>query len=263
MGLGDELLAAGHAYRTFREGDGRRVAICDKHWRTRWHPLWDGLSFLAPPGATADGESVIFIQNGSGCRPYIQYPFTVDTGWRWTGWRARDHRGKIVFTREERDIACAMRVEGPYVVLEPSIKAGTTVNKDWGIDRYQAVVDAFPGVRFVRPMFNDARPMRGVQALEGLTTRTLAAIIEKADLYIGTEGFCHHVAAMCGVPAVVVFGGAIDPEITGYPEQVNLAAADPCGSHRPCAHCRAWLDALTPQQVVECAQPLLKRWRRA
>jgi hypothetical protein len=46
-----------------------------------------------------------------------------------------------------------------------------------------------------------------------------------------SEGGMHHAAAAVGVPAVVLFGGFIPPEIMGYKGQISLTGgATACGN---------------------------------
>lgn len=259
MGLGDELMALGHAQATFNAGDGRRVSVTDGRNIPRWHELWDGNPILAKPADVLRGEPVIRITNASGCRPYIAYPFTRETGWHWTGWRAQDHLGKLYFTPDEERVAGAVASAGPFVFVEPSVKRQATRNKDWGLERYIPVIDAFPSVRFVRPVYEDSRPFPRAEPLEGYTFRQICAIIARAEAYLGAEGACHHAAALAGVPGVVVFGGALDPEVTGYPIHTNLADGVPCGSWMPCAHCAAFFARLTTKHVVGALKPILRR----
>lgn len=249
MGLGDEIMAAGHAMRRHRE-TGERVAILDRTGHPRRHPLWDGNPAIAQGGEGAGADVV----NGSGCRPYLHYPWSKDTGQRFTDWRARDHVARIFFTRDERAFAASM-VQGidPVVVIEPTLKPKANANKDWGFSRYQRVVELLPDLRFVQlgPQPPD-RVLPGVRHIATQAYRDALAVLARASAYVGAEGFFHHAAAALGVPAVVLFNPSVPVETLGYPDHVNLGASDsPCGSWRPCAHCRAALDAVTPEQVAE------------
>ena len=74
------------------------------------------------------------------------------------------------------------------------------------------------------------------------------------DLFIGFEGGMHHAAAATDRKAVVIFGGHISPDITGYNFHKNLYVNDPqspCGKKMPCDHCRKCLDKITHKIVIE------------
>lgn len=264
MGLGDELLAAGHAQRVYDETTSRRVAICDLQGKARWHPLWDGNPIIAPPDRVERGEKVHRIQNASGCRPYVKYPFTRDTGWTYTDWRARDHRGRIYLTAEERQWASRVREAiGPFVLIEPSAKRVASPNKSWPFERYaQLVHQTQDVVRFVRFMHEDPRPLPGVTHKTAPTFRHAIALLSRATAYVGTEGALHHAAAVVGIPAVVIFGGSIPVDNLGYPEHVNLAddgPGSPCGRWLPCDHCRRAMDRITVDRVVDSLMAVLER----
>ena len=66
-----------------------------------------------------------------------------------------------------------------------------------------------------------------------------------------------------GVPAVVVYGGFITPEITGYPEQIAMVdrgPGTPCGvAHGPCPHCVAALNGITAEQTTRAVETMVER----
>lgn len=262
MGYGDEIMAAGHA-RAMHRKTGKRVAILDVRGQPRWHPLWEGLPYIARPGE--DLRDVESVRNGSECRPYIAYPFTVEGGQRFTAWRARDHIGEIAFSEAEfaraRALFAPLLVAG-FVVVEPNIRRAPgvpNVNKDWGFDRFQRVIDLLPGLAWVQLHApGEDRILKGVRAIETPDFRTAAAIIGLARGALLTEGGLHHAAAVEGVPAVVLFGGSPSVAATGYPRHRNIAApGEPCGSWRPCRHCRDFWDSLPPALVAEYVGDML------
>jgi ADP-heptose:LPS heptosyltransferase len=257
MGMGDEIMATGHAQRVYEEGGRqRRVAICDNFGAPRWHALWEGNPILAHPTEVAAGEQVIQIKNASFCRPYIQYPFTKETGWHWTDWRASENLGRLFFTPKELALARKVREAGPYVFVEPTTRLE---NKDWGVDNYVQVMRQFPGVRFVRTSFNPVtKPIHVAEILPGLNFRQAVAVIALAEAYLGAEGGCHHAAAVMGIPGVVVFGGAISAWNLGYPLHANITGeGPPCGRYLPCDHCRGVLNGIRPEQVAEALREKL------
>lgn len=253
MGWGDELMAAGQAARVSREGGGAKVCILNSHGQARYHEMWEGLDFITPvqkPGA-------LTIRNGPGCRPYIKYPFT-SAGHVYTEWRARDHRPVI-----SRQLV-GDRVDGPWVLIEPTIKALANPNKQWS--RWQEVVDALPAVQFVQcgPSARSGAPARQLLAGPNVTQFVTETFIEAARLlntcalYVGPEGGMHHAAAALNVPAVVIFGGSPSVKATGYPDHTNLGGDEPCGRWEPCTHCVKTMNAITPERVVEAVKEHLK-----
>lgn len=255
MGVGDEIMAAGHA-RVVSEETGKRVHILDYHRRPRWDPLWAGLPWIAKPAERGDFARIM---NGPQCRPYVQYPFTRRHGQRWTGWRARDHVGAIALT--EAETAFARRVSGsigPFIVIEPTLLEKSNPNKQWGkwsellgvlIERGHVVVQMGPDRTAVLP---------GIRNFVRTSTfRDAAAVLSRAQAAVLPEGGLHHAAAVLGVPAVVLFGGYISPETTGYPGHINIAEGEPCGKWMRCDHCADIWQRLSAEYVADQLETLL------
>jgi len=65
-------------------------------------------------------------------------------------------------------------------------------------------------------------------------------------------------AAATGTPAVVIYGGVISPANTGYDLHLNqYAGGEPCGSRKPCRHCRQAMGAIGVPRVVADLRRLL------
>jgi hypothetical protein len=256
MGMGDEILAAGHAQTVYDADPSRRVAICHCSGEPRWHELWDGNPIIARPIDVKRGEPVHRIKNASGCRPYVRYPFTRSQPCRFTTWRAMDHVGRLFLTRTECEFGERVAAAcDRYFVIEPSASRRNNPNKTWIWDRWIELVRACPDVTFVQPMHSDSEPLLApnVRHVDATPFRMACGVIKSAAGYIGTEGGLHHAAGVLGIPAVVIFGGFITPDTTGYPHHFNIYAGgpgSPCGRYTPCKHCRACMESITVDHVV-------------
>ena len=97
--------------------------------------------------------------------------------------------------------------------------------------------------------------------LRGRTTLPeLVAAIAAADLLVTPETGTMHVAAAVGTPAVVIYGGYIDPVATGYPGNINLYSpveCAPCWLRTPCPYGKKCLHQITPDQVEAAVDRLL------
>lgn len=261
MGMGDELMAAGQAQRVYDADPSRRVAICDAAGRPRWHELWEGNPIIATPAQVAAGEPVHRIRNAIGCRPYIRYPFTHQTGWTFTDWRASDHVGRLYLTEAELSDGRALAASiGPFVVVEPSPIKTSNANKAWGFDRFRTLVTACPEVRFVQLQHPEAIHLPGVTVVSVRTFRQACGVLAAAAAYVGPEGGLHHACAVLGAPAVVIFGGCCSVSTTGYPQHVNIAddgPGTPCGRWLRCSHCEAAMARITVDRVSGALRTLL------
>ena len=74
-------------------------------------------------------------------------------------------------------------------------------------------------------------------------------MITKRDLALD---YSPGVAATVKAKGVVIFGGFIPPEITGYDFHTNLfTGGEACGSRYSCKHCKAAMEAIGVDEVVE------------
>lgn len=256
MGYGDEIMASGHALAEHKR-TGKRVKILDLVGRPRFDVMWRGLPWIAQPHETGDFATV---RNGPQCRPYIEYPFGREIGQRWTTWRARDHVGAIALTAAEqrfaREETTGLGKAGRFFVIEPCLDPRGNPNKQWGAANWAELVERMIGDGLtVVQLGPEVRPewSSGVRHIRTRSFRMAAAVLARAAGAVLPEGGLHHAAAVLGVPAVVLFGGYIPPDVTGYDGHVNLAdcgPGSPCGRWTPCRHCRdVWL-GLLPADVL-------------
>lgn len=257
MGLGDEIMAAGHAQVVYEADPTRRVAICDTQGNVRSHSVWQNNPVIAGP-QYARTKEVTRIVNAVGARPYIRYPYSHDAPCRFTSWRARDHVGRVYLTRGDETVARQHAARRPYVLIEPSLKDSQTRNKQWGFSRYAEVVQACPDIRFIRVTHADQRHLPGAEHIFGLQLVHMLGMVKNAAAVLVPEGGLHHAAAAFGTKAVVLFGSRVPVETLGYPDQVNLGTDDiVCGMHHPCNHCKAVWDRVTVEDVVAALRKAL------
>ncbi len=70
----------------------------------------------------------------------------------------------------------------------------------------------------------------------------------------------HHAAAATNKQAVVIFGGHISPQITGYNFHKNLYAnieGSPCGNKDLCKHCEKSMSFITTKMVRDSIREIL------
>jgi hypothetical protein len=255
MGWGDEIMASGRA-REAQRADPRPVVIADKHGQPRWHEAWRGNPRIAALKGRCIPKDCQVIIDGPGARPYVDTSST--TLWRFRA--GQQLRGELYL--DDAELAFARR--GEYVLIEPNVKAEAR-NKCWPLERWAAVVEGLPEVRWVQAGACDAPTLPHVERVCTDTFRQAAGLLSGARAALVPEGGLHHAAAALGVPAVVLYGGFITPEITGYPEQVAIVDCGPrtpCGARSPCPHCRASWDRITPAMVIEAVKGLLTRSAR-
>ena len=143
----------------------------------------------------------------------------------------------------------------PFVTTHSVGKTTFSSNKEWYPERFQTVVDSFAELPFVQVGQESDPPLRGCIDLRGkLTLRQLAAVIKLARLNLCQEGGLMHLAAAVGTHSVVIWGGFIHPEMTGYAENTNIVnqpSCSPCFPASTCPYDRKCMDRITADDVRE------------
>lgn len=255
MGIGDCLMASGQA-RVMQQTDPRKVRIQHQH-KVPWSEIWERNQRIARREERGDFQILYARSLESNMRPY----HTGKTERQWLyNLDFRPDVGEINLSYEELQFGWQY---APEVIIEPNIKAGASPNKQWGWDRWYRLAElaAVEGIRLyqIGPA-GTARMTAGVQFIETRSFRHGCAVLARAKAYIGGEGGLHHAAAALGVPGVVVFGGYIPVELTGYAIHRNLGVSlgDACGMRVPCSHCAKAMKAITPEQVLHELKEVLK-----
>lgn len=243
-------MALGRAETIFKE-TGQPVRIVNEIGATRDHAAWIG-----NPAVSKTARKTLL--DCSSHRPYILH------------WKHRqaiynlDHRpkaGKIYLTQQERDFN---KIGGRYIVIAPTIKDNASINKNWGSDRWEKVIKSF-GLPVYQLSESGDETIKGASPIKTPTFRLAASIISGATFVLTNEGGTHHMAASFGVPAVVIFGSFIPPEVTGYDFHINIHRKTPhgyCGKWDYCPDCNKALADITPEEVRAAAESLIAEKKR-
>jgi hypothetical protein len=255
LGIGDEIIGTGFARGAAARGV--KIAFGDRR-RIIWGP-WCEAAFQGNPNIarTLQQGPVEWIEYYKGKRGYNRQDI-VGKRWIWN-YDFKAVPGEFFFSDHDR--ACAIR-RPLGVLIEPNVPWHKSVapNKDWGLARYQRLADMLQadGFSVYQNSFGTAR-LTNVNVVHVPSFRQVAASLTGYDLIICPEGGLHHAAAAVGAKAIVIFGGFIPPQVTGYEFHVNLTGgAEACGSWNRCQHCRDALDRITVEKVHERALAALQ-----
>lgn len=233
MGIGDELMAAGAARRERARLQYGPVGVVDRWGRRRWHPIWDYCPDVARPEVRAP-----VITNAGKARPYIDWPGSDATRWKFIPYRPEPARVEL-----PADVRAWAEQYRGRVVIESRIKAGAPVNKQWG--KWSELQARRPDIPWL--------PMPELPSFIHAL-----AVLSVARAAVLPEGGLHHGAAAMGLRAVVIFGGYVSPANTGYDMHRNLfTGGEPCGNRQPCAHCREAMSQITPAMVLRELEQIL------
>jgi len=175
------------------------------------------------------------------------------------GLAVRDVRPSCVIDAVERDRFREnwKNLPRPWVIIARRANQWTP-NKDWPNGHWETLIDRLVSwctiIEIGTGSFDrQPRPQPNYVDLVNRTTLTqLAAAIAAADRIIVPDSGPMHIAAAVGTPAVVIYGGYIDPVCTGYPGNVDLYSpveCAPCWLRSPCPYSKKCLHQITPDQV--------------
>lgn len=294
MGIGDEIMATGQARALWAADTSKRVAFGAPN-RPHYHAVFSGLTYIATPDeAKRHPDDVQWCPTRPGNRPYIDYKATVAYARkenpsirdpkqamratrRW--FFHRDHwppPGDLAieqWAREWAEDVHEKQLGGAekFYVTDPHLKTQAPLNKDWGFKKYEAVVRlaGLPVVQLMPVMAGrkihqragPGRPLLGAITVTCPSIMHAAALLRRSSGYFGPEGGLHHTAAAVGIQAVVLFGGYIAPDVTGYKNHENIFTAPdgrPCGNRNPCGHCQIAMDAISIERVAKAVRNLTK-----
>jgi ADP-heptose:LPS heptosyltransferase len=232
---------------------GKRMAFGDGQtidWHQFAHQVYANNPNVAPPGSE-QASDLVWHPYRRGNRLYNrQHP--TEPKWIWN-MEFRAPVGEVFLTEAEQR-------EGDkhgrdFIVLEPNAPGykPSAVNKQWEFGRWQklATVLAERGHDIVQ--FEYDRPFRLARArmVRTASFRQALAVLRHAKLVVTPEGGLHHAAAALGVRAVVLFGGFIPPEVTGYPFHDNIAIGQACGNQKFCQHCIEVMALISVERVLQ------------
>ena len=264
MGWGDDLMWLGEAEQVWKK-DPRKVI----HAGRKKSIIWEDIPWVVDHDEETDREKVYVPEKPNGNRWYIK-------GWSNGRIMYQPYEPKPApYSIEDSEslwaaITVAKKTEKPFVILNPDTKNTTlSDNKDWGFDNWQKLCD------LVRRKYEVIRlkPSKGYHdvsgnvkynepELEGAINieidgiRDAFAVADLAHAIITSEGGMHHFAAARNIPAFVICGGVVTPDITGYKDRnqtyyVYDHPQTPCGSQFSCPHCREAMNSIPPEKIYE------------
>ncbi len=166
------------------------------------------------------------------------------------------------------------RLDGPFAVLQP---AATVPLRQWFPDRYADVahwLHRHHGLRIViagapsereqaRDLADRIADISPVDISGRSSLREFAAIVERASLYVGSDGGAMHLATAVGTPTVALFGPGpyhgyypVGRHVVGISHLFPCAPCDQVTCVRPNDTC---MMAITVEEVVEASRKVLGR----
>jgi ADP-heptose:LPS heptosyltransferase len=138
-------------------------------------------------------------------------------------------------------------------------------NKQWPIERFQAVADALrEDFDLVQLGSRRDPPLRGCLDLRDKTSiREAAAIFAASHLFVGLVSGLMHLARAVDCRSVIVYGGREHPNQSGYCANENLyweGHCSPCWQRDHCDYDRKCMQAMLPDHAIAAARRQIERY---
>ena len=285
MGYGDDIMATAEA-REIKKKYPNSIIVFGNGKKVFTSEIFENNPNIYNKKEINYKDNVIWIDNYLGHRPTVD--LTKKTNEKKIFWNKKfsPQKGDIFFSGMEIDIAKKVteksrkiwkqhfnKTPKALIVVEPGVKSaqyqktsGTKIigrsnlNRDWGFDKWQNVVNKFKNeCIFIQTFKGKSKKLNGVFDVD-CNFRIAAAIMSFSNLFIGNHGGFSHAAAALNIDAINVFGGWVSPSITGYDNHTNLyidSSESPCGSKLECEHCKKCMEKITIDDVSNAVEKFI------
>lgn len=269
MGLGDAFMATGEIKELRKKTHDAKFIVGDGTM-SYWNEVFNNNPYIININQITEFKKIIWIKNYEGNRPYRIYDKKRHKDFYTWNQNYKAKKGEIFFSKNEIDFSRSIIQKirdkignKKLIFIEPYVKIRRGFqNRDWGIEKWKKVVFNLKNkYEFLHLTYGDLKPIEGCINIHGINFRNSVAILEKCDLFIGTEGGMHHAAAATSCNAVVIFGGHISPKITGYDFHKNIyidLPDSPCGNKNICEHCKECMRLISVESIINEIEEILK-----
>ena len=266
MGFGDSIMVTGIARKVREKYPDLQIVVGEKSkGKVHYSDMFKNNPNILSESEIDINKKKIWIESVSGKRPYIS--FATEKKFYWNSEHV-PFKGELFFDKNEINFAknILKRIKSnqnkKIVFIEPSrairVFSKKNVfdgekNRIWKIERWQKIVDHCKNnFLFIQPQYEGYQPIKNVYKFPS-DFRQACSVMSLCDFFIGWEGGFAHAAAALDKKSVVLFGGFIHPNITGYKFHNNIYIdidGSPCGMRDWCEHCEKCKDLITVEMVL-------------
>jgi len=260
MGWGDILMGMGEALKSYNE-TGQRVVFPENRvfsYNINWRQAYQNINYIISKDEIVENEDVVYFEDGKDFTKYIDWNNSTNKKFHFLPYRPIPAELKFNLIVYEK-LTILKRRLGEFIFIEPHVKNGVSkLNKDWGFENFQSLVNRVDA-KFVQP--NYGKPLlKGAIPITTAGFLDAAAILSISKTSVMNEGGLMHAAAAVNIPSVIIFGGYISPNNTGYEMHKNIhVKGSPCGMRSECLHCKKVMDQIKVKKVESKVEALLKR----
>lgn len=170
-----------------------------------------------------------------------------------------------IFSTDSEILDAKEKFPGSYIAVSAEGKQSFASNrKEWGFVRFTELLRSLSQFKFVQVGAEKDVLLPNVVDARGLSIRKTAAVISNSQTGIFLEGGLMHLSDAVNKPSVIIFGGALDPEITGYSIHTNIATSPVCSpcftSHQAMEKCDTMIcmKEISVDQVANAVRKLIQ-----
>ena len=266
MGFGDEIMITGYAKELKLKYPNHQIVSGNRQKGI----ITDSVIFNNNPNikrfSQLQNMQTIWIDSYSGHRPY--FIKETEDKYHWN----ENHKvkiGELYFSKQEKEFASDILTSAKewwnkekkntykkIIFIEPcrikTTKNNASENRNWGIENWKLFLNEFKNeYLFVQSIFRDSEIIDGIFKFKS-SFREACAVLNKCDYSIGGEGGFTHAAGALNKIGLFIYGGWIDPAITGYAIHKNIyinIEGSPCGMKIPCKHCKKCNEIMTVEMI--------------
>ena len=157
---------------------------------------------------------------------------------------------EIFFSDQEiEEFKMKFNLPKDFSLIQPNPKTSYTPNKQWGIEKYQEVVNQVKHISWIQAGVEGDIVLDNVDSYVGKTSlRELAFLIKKAKFVLADEGLFNHLASSVGSTSIVVHSGFSSSELAKYKRTISIVN-NPQVECSPC-----WLKEKCPKKIKFCTE---------
>jgi len=245
MGWGDVLMAMGEARAIYLKSNVKSAMPSSRY---KYGAIYAECPYVIRENEVVSNENINKLEEGVDIAPHVDW--IKSTAKKLVFKKYKPKPAEIFFDNALDSIATDMANElGDFIFIDPHVKQDfSSNNRDWGWENYIELVRN-SDAKFVQPNYGKS-VLPGVISIETPHFLHACALLRGAKTAVFSEGGLMHAAAALSVSSVVIFGGFISPENTGYDLHYNFfIGKEGCGNRLPCKHCRAAMKKIAVKKV--------------
>ena len=166
-----------------------------------------------------------------------------------------DYKAKFYLCEKEQKWAQQILGVFPKPIIAICTRSKEVV-KNWPLDNWARLIHLISQDFSIIQLGDENEPVfKNVIRFAGKQTmRESAAILSKANLFIGPDSFLMHVANGLDIPSVIIFGGSRPVACFGYNQNINIdtsPSCSPCWIHKGYEKCNEEIKCLQKISVSQ------------